>query len=304
MIEMLSFRANGKLLLSGEYLVLHGANALALPLKMGQQLNVMTNIQSNHLHWHSFYQGKVWFECLMDAGDFKILSSSDQEKAATLSLLFTAIRSLDPAFQPMPGTGFETHMDAHPDWGFGSSSTLVSLLSQWSKVDPFVLNGLVFKGSGFDIACATASGPILYVKDQPSRPADLDYPFADHLLLAYSGRKKKTFSEVSAFLKDKKVPPILISELSALTDAFAHCHDQDTFHHLISEHESLVGSLIGQLPVKEQYFNDFTGEVKSLGAWGGDYYLISSALPQREVRKYFENKGLNVIFKWKEIIKT
>jgi mevalonate kinase len=234
MIEMLSFRANGKLLLSGEYLVLYGAKALALPLKMGQQLNVMTNIQSDHLHWQAFYQGKMWFECLMDADNFKVLSSSDQEKAATLSLLFTAIRSLDPAFQPMPGTGFETHMDAHPDWGFGSSSTLVSLLSQWSKVDPFVLNRLVFKGSGFDIACATASGPILYVKDQPSRPAHLDYPFSDQLLLIYSGRKKKTLAEVSAFLKAKKIPPALINELSALTDACEHCHDQYTYHHLIS----------------------------------------------------------------------
>ena len=36
-----TYRANGKLLLTGEYLVLHGAKAIALPLKVGQQLTAI-----------------------------------------------------------------------------------------------------------------------------------------------------------------------------------------------------------------------------------------------------------------------
>lgn len=37
---MISFKSNGKLLLTGEYLVLDGAVALALPTKMGQIMTV------------------------------------------------------------------------------------------------------------------------------------------------------------------------------------------------------------------------------------------------------------------------
>jgi len=298
-----TFQANGKLLLSGEYFVLYGAKAIALPLKLGQQLNVKEGDQSENLHWKANYQGRVLFECYLNGKDFETFSAPDNEKATTLSKIFKTIRSLNPAFHPKPGTIFETYLDAHPDWGFGSSSTLISLLSQWANVDPFILNELVFNGSGFDIACATAKGPILYSRDQPVRPVHLDYPFSGQLLLVYSGNKKKTLPEITAFLKERKIPLSLINEMSALTDEFTHCTGQSTFHHLIREHELLVGDLIGQLPVKVRYFNDFEGEIKSLGAWGGDYYLVSSSLAQRETEKYFENKGLNVIFRWDELIK-
>ena len=37
---MNTYRANGKLLLTGEYLVLKGALALALPTKLGQTMTV------------------------------------------------------------------------------------------------------------------------------------------------------------------------------------------------------------------------------------------------------------------------
>ena len=42
-METLSFRSNGKLLLSGEYLVLFGAEALAIPLRYGQTLDITVN---------------------------------------------------------------------------------------------------------------------------------------------------------------------------------------------------------------------------------------------------------------------
>ncbi len=37
---MTTFRSNGKLLLTAEYLVLDGARAIALPTKLGQSLTV------------------------------------------------------------------------------------------------------------------------------------------------------------------------------------------------------------------------------------------------------------------------
>jgi len=302
--QLTTYHANGKLLLSGEYLVLHGAKALALPLKSGQKLSVRQGTDSNILHWKAIYNEESWFECELSPTDFTVIKSTDPEKASTLSLVFKTIGELNPGFQPKAGTSFETTLDANPEWGFGSSSTLISLLSQWAGVDAFQLNEMLFNGSGFDIACATAKGPILYTKGTPVQPVDLQYPFADQLLLVYSGKKKNTFPEVSSYLQNNKVEANLIDEISSLADQFAACRDLQTFNQLIRHHEALVGNLIGQQPVKERFLDDLKSEVKSLGAWGGDFYLCSGSLPVTELKKYFENKGLNIIFRWNELIKT
>lgn len=297
-----SYRANGKLLLTGEYLVLHGAKALALPLKVGQHLTVQYRLNSANIEWQAFYEGKVWFSGELNPEDFSVISTNHPERAETLCKIFQTIKMLNPDFQPKAGARLETSLDANPEWGFGSSSTLISLLSQWADVDPFKLNELVFKGSGFDIACATANGPIFYIKKEPAQPINLDYPFADQLFLVYSGKKKKTSTEVKSFLKEKAVSELLIDEISALADEFAYCHRQNEFNYLIRKHEQLIGQLIGQAPVKEQLFADFNGEIKSLGAWGGDFYLVSSVEPFPEVKKYFDNLGLTTIFSWTDLI--
>ena len=297
-----TYNANGKLLLTGEYLVLHGAKAITLPLKVGQKLIVTEGIQSDTIVWQASYNGQTWFSCELNPEDFSVKSASHPKKAQTLVKIFRTIKKLNPDFAPKAGTKFETTLDANPEWGFGSSSTLVSLLSQWAGVDPFALNEMVFKGSGFDIACAASDGPIFYTRNKPVQPLSLDYPFSDQLFLVYSGQKKKTATEVSAFLKERKGTDQLVLEVSNLSDEFAGCRDQDVFNRLILQHEQLVGRLIGRTPVKSEYFADFYGEIKSMGAWGGDFYLISTELSFSEMKKYFENKGLDTVFRWDDLI--
>ena len=297
-----TYRANGKLLLTGEYLVLHGAKAIALPLKVGQQLTVTEENTSDSLFWKAFYDGKIWFSCELNPVDFSVVNASHPEKAESLSQIFKTIKSLNPEFEPKAGTRFETTLESNPEWGFGSSSTLISLLSQWAGVDPFILNDLIFKGSGFDIACATADGPIFYTRSKPVETISLNYPFADQLFLVYSGIKKKTAAEVNTFLKERKVSAQLIDEGSTLAGEFSRCDDQDEFNLLIRLHERLISDVTGRLPIKPEFFADFKGEIKSLGAWGGDFFLASTALPFSEVKKYFENKGLRTVFKWGDLI--
>jgi mevalonate kinase len=298
-----TYRANGKLLLTGEYLVLHGAKAIAVPLKVGQQMAVSILNNSELLHWHAFYNNQLWFSCELNPYDFSVRNTSHTEKSEVLSQIFRTIKTLNPDFRPLAGTRFETTLESNPEWGLGSSSTLVSLLAQWSGVDPLQLNELVFSGSGFDVACATADGPILYVRNKPTESIVLDYPFADQLFLIYSGRKKRTATEVSAFLKEKKVSEQLVEEASLLTDEFLRCRDQNEFNLLIRMHEALISKLIDRIAIKPELFADFKGEVKSLGAWGGDFFLAStSKWTFEEVRKYFENKGLMTVFKWNDLI--
>lgn len=297
-----TYHANGKLLLTSEYLVLFGAKAIALPLKVGQRLTVYEGQPSDTIVWQAFYDGKVWFSCELNPTDFSVVRTSHPERAETLRRIFQTIQILNPEFHPGAGTCIETFLDANPEWGFGSSSTLISLVSQWSGVDAFVLNELIFSGSGFDIACAKADGPIFYIKNDPIQSITLDYPFSEQLFLVYSGQKKKTLTEVNDFMKRGKVPVSLIRDVLQISDEFVTCSNQNEFNRLMRRHEQLVGELIGKTPVKEELFAEFKGEIKSLGAWGGDFYLISTSLPYSGVKKYFEHKGLTTVFRWNELI--
>ena len=55
------FYGRGKLLLSGEYLVLDGAEALALGLQVGQRMRV-EDVPGDGLEWKSTEKdGSVWF---------------------------------------------------------------------------------------------------------------------------------------------------------------------------------------------------------------------------------------------------
>jgi mevalonate kinase len=55
-----TYRAAGKLMLFGEYLVLKGAKSLAFPLKYGQTLEVSPS--ENMIHWESWSPEGCWFK--------------------------------------------------------------------------------------------------------------------------------------------------------------------------------------------------------------------------------------------------
>ncbi len=296
------YHANGKLLLTGEYLVLHGAKAIAVPLKVGQQMTVSRIDNSQAIVWQARFQDKIWFECTINPDNFNIWGTSDPEKSDVLGQLFKAVQRLNPEFKPSAGMKFATTLESDPEWGFGSSSTLVSLLAQWAGTDPYRLNEMVFQGSGFDIACATANGPIFYIRNQPAIPVSLDYPFANQLFLVYSGKKKGTAREVRSFLNEKLVSEQQVDEMSTLSEEIAKCDNQDDFNRLIQFHEEIIGKLIEKTPVKKDFFPDFDGSIKSLGAWGGDFWLVSTAWPFLQVKKYFANKGFDPVFKWSDLI--
>ena len=163
-----SCAAHGKLLLTGEYAVLDGARALAVPTRQGQMLRVMPQAGMNILHWESIdHLGKTWFSADFSRYDFEILQYSDKPVALRLSQVLKACRHLNPEFcTSAPGFSAQLSSSFPLDWGLGSSSTLLAALAAWAKVDPFVLSAATFGGSGYDIACAFASGPIAYQLQQ------------------------------------------------------------------------------------------------------------------------------------------
>jgi len=305
---MAKYRANGKFLLSGEYLVLQGARALALPLILGQSLEVTTiDDENGMIHWDAYTPKGFWFASIFSKHDFTVHASDDMEKADNLSRIFKAIKSLNPnILQDKKDYFFTTRLEFDKDWGLGSSSTLISLLSHWAEVDPYELLKMTMGGSGYDIACATASQPIIYHLENGSpvvEKADFHPAFADKLYFVYQGHKQSSGKEVKSFKEraQKYDYSSECSEISEISEKLINAISFNDFCALLTRHESIMSRCLEQQPLKSQY-PDFQGVIKSLGAWGGDFLLAATELPEKEVKGYFKGKGLKTVLKYNEIV--
>ena len=307
------YYSHGKFLLTGEYLVLKGALALAVPLKLGQTLSVET-VCTPSLQWDAYKPDGPWFSVTLNQKNIEIIDCNDQPKAEKLVQIMKAVRELNPdAFNN--GLHFETHLDFDPNWGLGSSSTLIANLARWADVNPYELLKLTFGGSGYDIACATAEGPIYYqVKTEVPEPVegptptvepiDCNPPFADHLFFIYQGQKQSSSKEIKAFLA-KANPVDLQKDIEAVSEisrAVPKCENLDEFGMLMQCHERIIARCIGQEPVQKR-FPDFEGVLKSLGAWGGDFILATTEWNENQVRDYFKKHDLEVVFGYNDLVR-
>lgn len=297
---MEKFYSHGKLLITAEYAVLDGAKALALPTKFGQTLEVKP-IESPEIRWKSFdHKGILWFETTLQLPSFK--ANPINETAKRLSECFSAISKLQPNFFKHHN-GFEMHsqLEFPQNWGLGSSSTLINNLAQWANVDAFILLENTFGGSGYDIACAQHPRPIVYQR-QNSNPhikiVDFDPPFKEQLFFVHRNQKQNSREAIAHYNTLKTTQRLDFSELNALTDALLVATTLEKFEVLISKHETIVGNLIQHPPLKTTHFNDYPGAVKSLGAWGGDFFLATGNNLQ-----YFKDKGYATIISFGRMVK-
>ncbi|MFT7588505.1 MAG: mevalonate kinase [Limisphaerales bacterium] len=297
----MNFSAHGKLLLTGEYLVMHGGLALAMPVSRGQHMEVEL-IEETQINWLGFdHKGDLWLEASFSTKDFSIING-EEETASVLKELFSSIREQKPDFLNKGGAQIETTLDFPRDWGLGSSSTLVSLLAQWADVDPFKLQFNVFGGSAYDIACATASGPIMYklVEGNPVfEEVVFDPPFKDKLWFVHLGRKQNSRDSIKKIDLDPATSKPWLTTLVHLTVQLRFCAKLSDFEQHLKKHEEVLGALTGQTPVLLADFPDYPGQIKSLGAWGGDFVLATGE--EEAVKSYFEKKGLNTVLSWVEM---
>ena len=295
-MEKKEFYAHGKLLLTGEYGVLDGALSLALPARYGQ-----------HMQVHPLHEKRVFFCSLTTEGtpwfEEELFVGSSNPIAQTLEKILREAQRLQPGFLSQTGARVTTRLEFPQGWGLGSSSTLIAMIAQWAQVDPYQLLWNSFGGSGYDIACATASSPILYQLQEGQAKA---YPiyyqpsFANSLFFVYLNQKQNSREGIAHYKAIKKNKPTLIQQLSLLTESVYRCEYVELFTSLITQHEALLSNFL-QLPtVKERLFADFEGAIKSLGAWGGDFIL---AVGQANyVKEFFSRKGYTTIRSFEEMI--
>ncbi|MCR9181327.1 MAG: GYDIA family GHMP kinase [Flavobacteriaceae bacterium] len=298
------FYSNGKLLLTSEYLVLDGAEALAIPTVYGQDLMVSTT-EKDGINWTSKNEeGAVWFEAAFKINPkLTIKSSTDQKIAETLLDILLSAKKLNEAFLS-GSSGFEvvTTMNFPREWGLGTSSTLINNCAQWAEVNAFKLLEKSFRGSGYDIACAQSDVPLVYSNSQQPpkfQKLNLNWNFTEELYFVYLNKKqdsKKAIAHYNALSENKEA---LIQDANKLTEAFINCATLSQFESLIERHENLLSGLLKIPKIKESLFSDYNGSVKSLGAWGGDFILATG----KQAPLYFEEKGYTTIIPFKKMLK-
>lgn len=294
---MENFYAHGKLMLTGEYVVLDGANALAIPAKFGQKLEIKSLETNTHqIEWNSYNaDGSIWFQTY-----FPKQPENDIEEK--LLIILKTVEQLNAEIFYHKNYIFNTYLQFPNNWGLGSSSTLISLLAQWAKVNPYVLLEKTFGGSGYDIACATANTPIIYNfnKKEKVKNVALNTNWTKNTYFIFLNKKQNS-REAIAYYKTLNQEDKKIEIFNAFTNELVNCNNTENAMLIIQEHEKLMRNLL-QMPSINEQFNNFEGVCKSLGAWGGDFIMAISKEEQNYVKNYFANKGYNTIFNFEEMI--
>ena len=303
-LQQFDTRAKGKFLLSGEYAVLDGALALAIPLKRGQTLSVNPGSEIS-LEWAATNQAEEnWLEARFRLPDLSIMKSSDAEATRRLKEILQAARNQNPLlFTELAGYQVNTRVDFPREWGLGTSSTLIAALAKWLGVNPYRLLEESMGGSGYDLACAYAEGPVLYQRQGHNpyvNPVELPKTITDQLFFVFLGKKQNSREGIQRYRELASNKKDLIKNITRLTEAFATARDIQDFGNLMNQHEQLISEAIRMEPVKSRLFSDYPFEVKSLGAWGGDFVMVVGE-DGGEVKKYFETNQFFTLFSWEEL---
>ena len=291
----MNYYSSGKLLITAEYLVLKGAKGLAIPTKYGQKLSIKKN-KGGRIIWEAYtYDNEKWIDCMFDL-NFKLVKSkkTKTEYIYSLSKLLRKINELSPGFAGQ-GLNISTTLEFNRNWGLGSSSTLINNISNWLHVNPYELLKKTHQGSGYDIGVANSKKPIFFQKKgdfNEITETKFSPPFRDNLFFIHLNKKVNSQKEVIKFLNHKNEFKDDISKINSLGDMVVKEQNQDNFNEIVKEHEEIISTIICKKPIQKTLFKDFSGQIKSLGSWGGDFILASG---DNETPSYFSNKGYKVI---------
>ena len=300
---MKNFYSNGKLLLSGEYAILDGAEGLALPTKFGQHLSIKDS-NTGIINWRSLDEtNSVWFTAHLDLESLKVIETSDPVIAHRLSEILNEAKTANPKFlEKSKGMYADSTLTFSKNWGLGSSSTLINNISRWANIDPYRLLETTFGGSGYDIACAQHNSAIVYSKEQNHpyiKEVTFNPKFKDSIFFIYLNQKKNSRDAIDAYRKRTIDKVDLIEQINQITASMLNCDNLPEFEKLMDTHESLISKSLGIATIKEELFYDYPKSIKSLGAWGGDFVMATGTM---ETMSYFRDKGYTTIVPFHEMI--
>src|SRR5690625_1486650 len=217
---MNSYYSHGKLLLTGEYFVLDGAQALAVPCKFGQTLEVQPN-KLLGVDWLSYdKENNLWFQHYYSIDVIK-KSPKNQSNSITDTLhrILHHAYSQNPSFFKNLAVRCKTKLEFPRDWGLGSSSTLIHNIAQWVGIDAYKLLENSFGGSGYDIAAAQSDNPFLYKRYASPRATaiDLNWDFTDQIFFVHRNQKQDSKEGIARYRAKATNQQEKLSKVNLLT---------------------------------------------------------------------------------------
>lgn len=300
-----TFYSNGKLLITGEYVVLDGAKALALPTKFGQNL-IVEAAQNEMIHWKSYdHDGSTWFEETIPFSSIvtrKQYEEIHNMKNTLIAILHEAYQLNSNFITQSTGYHITTQLTFPKFWGLGTSSTLINNIAQWLEVDAYQLLKKSFGGSGYDLACAQNDSAIIYqlVDDKPTvQNVAFHLNFTEKIFFVYLNKKQSSKTAIASYLDKQGAIGKTITIINAITETVVKCKEPKEFALALQKHEIEMSNVLELQTVQEALFSDFNGVIKSLGAWGGDFVL---AISKENPTEYFINKGYSIVVPYCEMI--
>ncbi len=298
-----TFYSNGKLLITGEYVVLDGAIALALPTKFGQNLTI-SEWKNKAIEWKSYdHDESIWFE---DSIPFEAIINQeryDNKIKNTLIEILHEAYVLRPDFiTNSEGYQIQTELTFPKFWGLGTSSTLINNIAQWLQIDAYELLKRSFGGSGYDLACAQNDSAIVYqlVNEKPLvKTIAFDPSFSEKIHFVYLNQKQSSKAAIASYMAKQGDLKKTIEKINALTQIVINAKEPKEFAIALQQHEIAMSGVLEIQTVQEALFDDFNGVVKSLGAWGGDFVL---AISKEDPTHYFKEKGYPIVIPYHEMI--
>lgn len=275
-------------MLCGEYLATIDLPCIAFPTKLGQTLQVeFTAQKALEIEWTALDKyGQKWLHFKIDGkelqnhGDAK----TQTDKGLLLQSILNYINQKSTCFEKTGFYQFSTQLEFDQIWGLGSSSTLVSLLSQWSKIDAFELQAFFFGGSAYDIACANSFGPIYYQKN-PRRIEQIywDLQWSKNWRILFTENKinsRTATQSVSQRLKGIAESTQKKEEWLFFLNDYSRnesCADWEKYLNEFANRLALQLDLADCLDFFQEKMRLIPSFAKYSGAWGGDMVIYSSA---------------------------
>lgn len=301
-----TFYSHGKLLLTGEYVVLDGAKAVGLPTKFGQSLHVSETSEKQVIHWKSqLHDQGLWMDVHIHWSANLVFSSHHTSaEAQKLVEIFQWIACQNPLlFSSEKGYAFLSILEFPKNWGLGSSSTLINNLAQWANLNAFALQEIAFGGSGYDVACAQHATPILFQKSSHHPlilPLHFSPLFKEEIFFVHLNKKQNSRHAIHHYRSQSTADiAMAVQRIDSITEQMIETTQLDTFEKLVKSHEKIIASLLVQPPIQQVLFADYPRVVKSLGAWGGDFVLATG---NAKNKRYFQEKGYTSILSYSEMI--
>lgn len=286
----------------GEYTVLDGSLAFAVPTKYGQYLEFEPE-NTGTITWHSYdADGSLWLKTALSVD--AVIKNELPENSPEAVMLFKVLHAAHSQNPNVLTSGFEviTKLTFPRNWGLGTSSTFIALVAEWFGIDAYKLLEDTFGGSGYDIACAQHNTPLLYkkVNGVPEvTPVTFNPDFTDKLWFVYLNQKQNSREGIAAYRQRVYDKEDLVSRINKLIEELSTAQDFSSFTSALEKQEALIASILGILTVQEKLFPDFKGVIKSLGAWGGDFVLAAA---EENPTEYFKAKGYETIVAYKDMV--